>query len=358
MMRHWRESGVRLCRQLVHPKPVEWQVLSQWRTALMGLAMIFVVLFHMRGRQDGSLAYAMVCCGNIGVDMFLFLSGIGLWFSFSKNSSIRHFFVRRYVRIYPAWLVVASAFYITDYVSGGRESANLWQLLLNISINWCFWQRDAWQFWFIPAVMMLYTVAPFYMKLIRQSRQWQWLPVVAMLFCVMVQYVAPLHQAVGHIEIFWSRVPIFLIGINAGQWVMQKRQEEGSLLWLLLLIVLLAASVCINFESGLRGRFPLFLERMIYIPLSVCLLLLAGRCMSLLPRLAARVLAFVGGVSLEIYLIHIHYVDVYVRTWNLGFWLRSLCVLFLSTALAWLLHQLMDFKAPHYRWCRRKRGEG
>ena len=33
-------------------------------------------------------------------------------------------------------------------------------------------------------------------------------------------------------------------------------------------------------------------------------------------------------------------------------------VLFLSTALAWLLHQLMDFKAPHYRWCRRKRGEG
>ena len=78
MMRHWRESGVRLCRQLVHPKPVEWQVLSQWRTALMGLAMIFVVLFHMRGRQDGSLAYAMVCCGNIGVDMFLFLSGIGL----------------------------------------------------------------------------------------------------------------------------------------------------------------------------------------------------------------------------------------------------------------------------------------
>ena len=355
MMKQWYEGGRQFCQKLVHAKPVEWQVLSRWRTVLMGLAMIFVVFFHMRGRQDGSLAYAVLCCGNIGVDMFLFLSGVGLWFSFSKNSSIRHFFVRRYLRIYPTWLVVASIFYITDYVNGGKESADVWQLFLNISVNWCFWQRDAWQFWFIPAVMMLYTVAPFYMRLVMRSRQWQWLPVAAMVFCVMVQYVAPLHQAVGHIEIFWSRVPVFLIGINAGQWVMQKRQDEGSVLWLLLLVFVLSAYACINFESGLRGRFPLFLERMVYIPLCISLMLLAGRWLAVLPRLFTRFLAFVGGVSLEIYLIHIHYVDVYVRTWNLGFWLRSLCVLLFSVALAWLLHRLMDFKAPHYRWLRGKK---
>ncbi len=325
---------------------------SRYRASLMGIAMLLIMFFHTNGLVRGTLAFAINRCGNVGVDMFLFLSGMGLWFSFCRNSNIRHFFVRRYIRIYPAWLLVAGCFYITDYLSPkGWQSSNLWELAANIGFNWCFWKRDAWEFWFIPSIMMLYTIAPAYMHLIRRCPVWKWLPVVAMIWCVMVQYVQPLHTSMGHIEIFWSRIPIFLIGINMGQAVMEKRSLEPSAWWLILLVFALSAFTCITLEDGLRGRFPLFLERMVYIPLSITLMLLCCQLLRRLPSWTARALAFIGGVSLEIYLLHVNYIMPLITPYRLGFWGTSLTMIALSIPAAWLLHQIASLPD---RWLSQK----
>ena len=325
-----------------HRFSVDLADLSRHRAAIMGIAMLLIMFFHTSGLQCGTLGFAINRCGNVGVDMFLFLSGVGLWFSFSRNSSLRHFFLRRYLRIYPAWLLVAGYFYLSDYLAHGRQSADLWELVANISVNWCFWQRDAWEFWFIPSIMMMYTFAPAYMHLIRRQELWRWLPVVAMVFCVMVQYVAPLHHAVSHIEIFWSRIPIFLIGINMGQSIREGHRYEGSSLWFILLLFALSAYTCITLEDGLRGRFPLFMERMVYIPLSITLMLLCCQMLRRLPHLVDTMFAFVGGVSLEIYLIHVNYILPLIKPLHWGFWGTSLSMIALSVPAAWLLHQLIE----------------
>ena len=98
------------------------------------------------------MMYGVVRCGNIGVDMFLFLSGIGLWYSWTKQPSLKHFFKRRYLRIYPAWLIMALLFYIPNYlnVAGGGYSPNIGHLVANILFNWSFWRIDDLTFWFIP----------------------------------------------------------------------------------------------------------------------------------------------------------------------------------------------------------------
>ncbi|MEE3391842.1 MAG: hypothetical protein VZR28_11795, partial [Candidatus Cryptobacteroides sp.] len=63
---------------------MNWNDLSRYRAPLMGFAMIIVMLFHVPlSRSD--LFYGLMRCGNNGVDMFLFLSGIGLWFSWTKT---------------------------------------------------------------------------------------------------------------------------------------------------------------------------------------------------------------------------------------------------------------------------------
>ena len=81
----------------------------------MGAAMLFVMFFHV-SMPKSELMYGVVRCGNIGVDMFLFLSGIGLWFSWTKTPSLRYFYWRRYIRIYPAWIIVAACFYVQNYL--------------------------------------------------------------------------------------------------------------------------------------------------------------------------------------------------------------------------------------------------
>lgn len=319
-------------------------LLSDYRTELMGAAMIFVILFHV-GMDSRNFFFPLRRLGNIGVDMFLFLSGIGLWFAWQKKPVLRHFYWRRFVRLYPAWLIMAMLFYIPNYVNtaNGGYSPDIPNLVLNILFGWSFWRVDDLTFWFIPAIMVLYLVSPFYLRMIGRSSSWRWLPVLAMLWAVMVQYCPPVHSLVGHVEIFWSRVPIFLLGINCGLLVERKHNLDKASMWLLLIAFVMSLVVCLEFEGALRGKFPLFLERMVYIPLAVSLTVLLAWCMDIMPRRLLCMLAFVGTLSLETYLIHIQFVLVYVQKHGLGYVLTSLVTIAVSLVLAFLLHHAVAF---------------
>ena len=65
--------------------------MSRYRGELMGAAIVFIILFHVPLARSDAF-FGLRRCGNIGVDMFLFLSGIGLWYSWVKNPSVRHFY--------------------------------------------------------------------------------------------------------------------------------------------------------------------------------------------------------------------------------------------------------------------------
>ena len=182
--------------------------------------MLFILLFHVGGRHNETLAYCLSRCGNVGVDIFLFVSGIGLWFAWSKGTTLKQFYWRRYIRVYPAWLVIACLYFIPLYIN---DKADLTDTILNIIYYHGFWTiYNELHFWYIPAIMTLYTVAPAYMTLLSRSRSWCWLPVVFMLFCIAMRYDQTLWTSLRHIEIFISRIPIFLIGINVGQWVRER----------------------------------------------------------------------------------------------------------------------------------------
>lgn len=317
---------------------MNWGVLSRQRGALMGLAILFVVLFHVSQPRYSSW-YGLCRMGNVGVDMFLFVSGMGLWFAWQKSQSVVHYFHRRYSRVYPTWLIVAATFYIWQYPSH-KYSQNLTDLAGDVLINWDFWLHDELTFWYIPAIMVLYTVAPLYLKALQRNRDYVWLPVLMVLWCVAVQWVRPIHAAVGHIEIFWSRVPIFFIGIACGEMVRSNRSISRSTMGLLCLTM--AASLLLSWwlEQELHGRFPLFVERMVYIPLTVSGCLVLAYCLEKMPRSAVRVLSFVGGISLEIYLVHSAFFLTWIRPWHLGYWLTVLMVLLMSIPTAWLLQKL------------------
>lgn len=321
---------------------IELSDISRYRGELMGLAMIFVMFFHVWMPKSNPM-YGLVRCGNVGVDMFLFLSGVGLWYAWSKRPSLKNFYWRRYIRIYPAWLIMACLFYIPNYINapGGGYSPNIAHLIANILINWSFWRIDDLTFWFIPAIMMMYTFAPAYMKLIERCPAYRWMPVVAMVLAVMVKYYPPVSQTVGHVEIFFSRIPIFLIGINAGRWVKERRTLEGQSVWLIALLFLMSLAMCVEFEQSWRGRFPLFIERMVYIPLTVCGILLLNLLLRHTPGWVRKALAFVGTVSLELYLVHIQFVLKHITPYKLGYCLTALLMIAVSLVLAWLLHRIV-----------------
>ena len=317
--------------------------LSRFRSELMGVAMIAVMLFHVVGSRHDTMWYCMARCGNVGVDMFLFLSGIGLWFAWTTSPSLKYYYKRRLLRIYPAWLLFACLFYIPLYDEGKLTLA---ETIGNVLIGWRLWHGFVDEFWFIPTILVFYLVAPFYMMLIRRWTAWRWMPVVAMLLCVLIEYWPPLHQTLSHLEILFSRVPIFLLGINAGEWIKAQSPlespREGGLTYIQLFIFLVSAMVCINFENGLRNHFPLFLERMVYIPLSISMMLLLCWLFNHTPQWLLRLLALIGTVSLELYLVHVNFVLYPLQKYEMGFWLTALSMMAISLVIAWLVHQLLS----------------
>jgi peptidoglycan/LPS O-acetylase OafA/YrhL len=334
---------------------MNWNDLSRYRAPLMGFAMIIVMLFHVPLSRSDAF-YGLMRCGNNGVDMFLFLSGIGLWYSWTKPSSessfwekLRKFYFRRFLRLYPAWLIIASLYYIPQYwPNGGGYSPNMFHLIANILVGWSFWRIDDLTFWFVPAIMALYLIAPFYMRLIQRDRIWRWLPLVTILWYLLVRDWPPLWKSVGYVEIFWSRIPVFLLGINAGELVKAplnppSRGKDSSLFTLhSSLFFLLSLWYCVYVEGHRHGAFPPAAERMVYIPLAVSAMFLMCKVFRYAPSWLLRAFTFIGGISLEIYLIHIQFVLVYVKPYHLGYWPTFLLMLAFSIPLAWLLSKLVS----------------
>lgn len=62
---------------------IELYNMSRFRGEQMGAAMLFVILFHV-GLDRWDPMFGLRRMGNVGVDIFLFLSGIGLWYSWTK----------------------------------------------------------------------------------------------------------------------------------------------------------------------------------------------------------------------------------------------------------------------------------
>jgi len=165
-------------------REITWKDLSRYRGELMGAAIIFIVLFHAPlARADAF--FGLRRCGNIGVDMFLFLSGIGLWYSWVKTPSFKQFYKRRLLRIFPAWLIMSSLYYIPRF---NGQTGSVVDLIGDITINWDFWLHDELTFWYIPAILMLYLWAPLYMLLIQRSPSFRWLPVLMIVWCVCRTY--------------------------------------------------------------------------------------------------------------------------------------------------------------------------
>lgn len=71
---------------------------------LYGISIVWIVLFHFKAFDTIPLLSDVVGFGELGVDIFLFLSAFGLCNSFEGNKNVRVFYLKRIIRIIPVWL--------------------------------------------------------------------------------------------------------------------------------------------------------------------------------------------------------------------------------------------------------------
>ncbi len=260
---------------------------------LKGLAIALIVLYH----AGGVLVWNNYLHGDLGVDLFILLSGVGLAYG-ARYEGAWPFLLRRWLRIMPAYWVV-----LTLYVAGNEHFLQLHYSILNLlahylGIHVLF--GDAWglaindSFWFVSAILGFYLCyCPLRRLLDRPDRFLLWAAVLSTGVALLLFFTG---QS-GLMGLLGFRMGGFFIGMLLGHILKTGR-----------LVLPLNAPLALGLL--VFGYVP-YMRGITFFSALVALALMAAYAWWLRPRLAGqagaaltKTLHFLGVHSLEIFLIH------------------------------------------------------
>ena len=84
--------------------------ISKYRREIMGMAIIMIMLCHTTLFFEPiiirKIYYEVKTFLKIGVDIFFLLSGLGLYYSFSRDENVGRFYLKRFYRILPTYISI------------------------------------------------------------------------------------------------------------------------------------------------------------------------------------------------------------------------------------------------------------
>lgn len=273
--------------------------ISTYRTQLMGIATLMIIACHAPAShvEMPRIVGQILSIGDYGVDFFLLLSGLGLYYSLDKQSVTclvgwKNYIKKRFFRIFIPYLMIYFPYCI--FMMLLRKYSLEDSLLCVTALEYWVYHRGA---WFVSLILVLYIFSPLLYRLLKSKGKW--LYVVLILVVIMSICNHPSIDVFGrgitsNVVSALGRVPSFILGMAVGN--ASKKEKHLSVLWLLLPIVIYV--ICI------KGIFINKGITFMLIPLMVYFLVLFLRLIKNV-KLIISSFYFLGKISLESYLTNI-----------------------------------------------------
>ena len=316
--------------QKADTSPTVYSSVSAHRQELMGFSALLILLFHEWTPVfpdvrilSGTEQYLKLTF-FFGVDIFFFLSGMGLYHSMKKDPDPLRFWRRRFGRIFLPYAVMA---YLIGYQNGWSLSE-----LLKALCGYRFYTESIYTLlWFTPAIATVYLVFPLYYRLLRRSGNPTLFTAIVMALWLGLTFA--LRNTLRYdLFGFTSRLPMVILGTYFG-WHGTNRPTPFRRWMCIPLLLMLLAGGYLSYLRLFRGALLLIPHSSFFLPnlllgLSACLLLAC-----LLERLHTRgwFLGFFGRISFELYCVQE--------------WLGSLLMPLLRPRFAPVLINLIRFAA-------------
>lgn len=331
-------------------------LLSKYRTPLMGIAAIMIIACHASGNGVLMPTYIkkFLTYGNLGVDIFLFLSGMGCYYSLSKGINTRTWYKKRFVRIFMPYFLIQIPFWAYR-ISVGQFNLGE-ELLVFSTVD--FWIKHVGA-WYVALLVPLYILTPYIYIYVRKNEKCSLYKTASIIILLLVVCNLTIdgtsgnfHNVLYNLQWAFSRVPSFMIGMYIAPFV--KRGISVNIVWVFLVV------------AGLLGLYlgvHRFISRDINMywclvpPLIVCLAWF-------LDKLAKdgrlfKFISWMGVVSLESYLANIYLggvgtVQDAISRLPLndnilyGHYLEYFCVVLIGLFLSYIIHEMTE-KLQHAR---------
>lgn len=311
-------------------------LISKNRDTVYALSILWIMLFHMTIRfRSPSLEIIQTLkdYGNTGVEIFLFVSGISLFFSFSKNPSIRQFYAKRIKRVLVPYLILAIVWlsYIDIYHDHDIKSFIFDLLRINLFVTG---RRT---FWFITVILICYLIYPFVHR-IYEKMNYSVLSLALVLGAMLLINLAlsKLWSKWSLSEILWTRIPIFLLGSWLGKYVKEKKSIK------------IPTPVVVVAAIGILIVYIIYYDEICYMQMYRYMLAILGVAMTFLFSIVGELKAvnklsgFFAPITLEIYLIH----EVVMKIVTMhplisNKLLLNIVAAVVSIAIAWVFNKLV-----------------
>ena len=327
------------------PRPICcFDILSKYRSQIMGFAILWIMVFHFYKIVNPDFLTFPVSIGYGGVDIFLLVSGLGLYYSWQKQQDVKQFLFRRFIRVLPAfWIVVLGH----DIVFHQLSLATICRLS-----TLGLWLPIPGTYWYISAILAFYVLFPLYMQYYEKYQERCLLVVICIGIALMSVYTIFNHSDDHRHDIcfFLSRIPVFFIGVSFGKLSYEKKRIHAKhTFWagLFSILALIALYVTQQFftytflQNTALSNYPF-----IVLAPSLCLLL-SYFCLRLDCGVIDKFLGLLGTISLELYLIHLELIKVFIGILTghsqLDCFVRLLVFFVACVFASYILHTIVDF---------------
>ena len=318
-------------------KIVNAQHLTVYRKEIMGLAILWVFMLHS-GKIGNPVYDAVRSFGWVGVDVFFFLSAIGLCYSLKKNTCIIEFYKRRASRILPTWWIILLGVHLCGLICNRFLSDLPFHAPHTIPQILCwytglgFWISDFvpnaecyYYEWYVPSLIVFYLFAPLLYKQRTKTL------LIALFFSIIISQILSNTHTLYSLHFFYQRVPIFISGFLCYRMI-ESEWEKSSLVILICALIGLILYFC-NSPFNL-GIVSTHIYQLI-MPLFCILIVWVIKGLKL-----NKFFAFYGGITLELYLIHLYKRPLYVVGLVIHNQLFAILVtLIICTCVAWLFQK-------------------
>ncbi|WP_338129581.1 acyltransferase [Ligilactobacillus saerimneri] len=245
--------------------------------------------------------------GDVGVEVFLFLSGMGLYFSLTRNSDIKSFYERRFKRILPTFIIVSVTYYY--WLNFIYKDTGIWGFIRGEFFIDFFRIHDK-TYWFILLILLMYLVFPYLYIFLLPSKKKRTLRLVLLFIAWLVLIIAlwfingPLFN---NVEILLFRIPIFILGLFFAPKIMKDEHLTKYELSVLLSIFTLKLIFIRASILPIKGRIIAIFWAFPIMFMSVWL------CRNFIVKNGTldKFIKWTGSLSLELYTIHVSLREIF-----------------------------------------------